>query len=123
MILMHPLRHGGLALALSMASTVNLSLLLIFLRRKIGSLGLSVIVPSLVKAVVAALGMGVFCHLVESQVDWTGHEQFLTKLLYLGGAIGGGALVYAACTFLFRCPEMAYLKDVFHRKAVGADKG
>ena len=116
LILMQPLRHGGLALALSLASVVNVSLLLIFLRRKIGSLGLGVAAPSLVKAVIAALGMGVFCWMLGGQIEWTTQEHFLIKLLYLGSAIGGGALVYVSLTYVLRCPEPAYLKDIFRGK-------
>lgn len=117
-LLMHPLAHGGLALALTLASSGNLLLLLILLRRKIGLLGMWSVARSLVKVVLASLGMGVFCFLAGLQIDWLMPGNLAARILSLGGVIGGGVAVYLGLAFLLRCPELESLKDLFRRKPV-----
>ena len=63
-LLMGPLQHGGLALALTLASILNLALLLMLLRKKIGSFGVGDIVRSLGKIIAASLVMGLFSYVV-----------------------------------------------------------
>lgn len=64
LLLMNPLKAGGLALATSLSAVFNCILLYIFLRRKIGKLGLSGILDSLFKITLAGLFMGLFCYIV-----------------------------------------------------------
>jgi putative peptidoglycan lipid II flippase len=58
-VLMRPLAHGGLALATSLASILNLGLLVHALRSKLGSLGWSRIMRSTYRALLSAGLMGV----------------------------------------------------------------
>ncbi len=57
-ILMQFLSHSGLALATSLSSMINLTLLIIFLRKKIGRLGGKTILKSGVKSLICSLIMG-----------------------------------------------------------------
>jgi putative peptidoglycan lipid II flippase len=57
-ILMRPLAHGGLALATSLASILNLGLLVYALRNKLGALGWRSIARSFCKTLVSSLAMG-----------------------------------------------------------------
>jgi putative peptidoglycan lipid II flippase len=117
-VLMGPLKHGGLALALSLTSVLHFFLLLMCLRRKIGHLGMRAALPSLAKIVFASLIMGGVCYLISSQVNWLTPGGFYKRIVYLAGAIGSGALVFFGVCFLLRCPELETLKDVFRKKMI-----
>ncbi len=58
-VLMKPLAHGGLALATSLASMLNLVLLVHALRAKLGALGWRSIARSACKTLLSSAGMGV----------------------------------------------------------------
>ncbi len=58
-ILMGPLRHGGLALATSLSSLLNVSLLIYILRKRIGRIGGRKILFSFIKLLIVSIIMGV----------------------------------------------------------------
>ena len=58
LILMGPMEHAGLALANSLASMINIVLLLIWLRRRIGKIDWARILKSLIQVAVASIVMG-----------------------------------------------------------------
>jgi putative peptidoglycan lipid II flippase len=104
-VLMGPLGHGGLALATSLASVLNLGLLVYALRRKLGSLGWRRIAQSACKTMGNAAIMGV--------VVWTAARFFIERQ---GAAFSGriaavavcvmiGLIVFGVCSFLSRSPE------------------
>jgi len=81
LILMVPLKHGGLALANSLASMVNVSLLLVWLRKRIGGIDWGRILRSLVQVAVASAAMGWVASLVTGRTSsswgrglWPGHS-------------------------------------------------
>jgi putative peptidoglycan lipid II flippase len=57
-VLMGPLGHGGLALATSLASILNLGLLVRVLKTKLGMLGLKTIMTSVSKTIICSVFMG-----------------------------------------------------------------
>lgn len=116
LLLMGPLQHGGLALAVSLSACVNLSLLLVLLRRKLGPLGLKAALGSGSKALLASLGMAAFCLAFLMRSDWLTSEGGWTKVLHLGVLITAGALVFLALAWLLRCPEIGYLKGFLQRR-------
>lgn len=65
LLLMGPLKHGGLALALSAASTVQFGLLILFLKNRIQALDLSGIFVSTGKCLAASLCMGAGIYYVQ----------------------------------------------------------
>jgi putative peptidoglycan lipid II flippase len=113
LLLMEPLQHAGLALALSIASGLNLVLLLYLLRKRTGPLGFGALIPSLIKIGFAAAGMGVFCAFVSSHVNWLETGLLMKKLLYLGGAIFGSVAIYFCLAYVVRCSELEKLKNLF----------
>lgn len=60
LILMWPLKVGGLALATSIAATINFFLLAVILQRRIGSIGAMAILDSFIRTGLAALIMAFF---------------------------------------------------------------
>lgn len=98
LILMGPLRHVGLALALSLSSVCNCLLLVWLLRRKIGSLGLFAVSSSLWRAFPATLFMAACTWLILQTVDWQMPGLSLGKMLVLGSAVAVGIAIYCgAC--------------------------
>ena len=86
-ILWTPLAHGGLALAASLASTVNISLLTILLRKKIGRIDASRIARSLIKIIPASVAMGMIGWWVSLNPVWQRGGHSLYKVELLAGAI------------------------------------
>lgn len=59
-----PLQHGGLALALSLASTLQLCMLIFLLRRRLGGIEGRIVVGSMVRSFLSSLAMGVCVYLL-----------------------------------------------------------
>ena len=96
LVLMGPLKHGGLALALSLASTLQLCILILLLRKKLGGIEGRVVVGSMARSFLSSLVMGVCIYFIASRVfvDHSSQGVFglATGLLV---AIAAGVIVYA----------------------------
>ncbi len=106
LLLMKPLGHVGLALALTLASFCNCALLIWLLRKKIGSLGLSAVGAILLRIVPATLIMSVAVFSILSMVDWHAGGGLLEKSLALAVAVSGGAIVYLCVGLLCGVKEL-----------------
>ena len=111
---MTPLKHGGLALALSLASTLQFCLLVFFLKRKIHLGELKPVFQSGLKCVFAAsvMGLGVYyCHsrwfVAESGAGLWRLSSDLAGLLLIG------IFLYFGAAKILRCSELESLKDIF----------
>jgi putative peptidoglycan lipid II flippase len=105
-ILMGPLAHGGLALSTSLASMLNLGLLVRALKIKLGSLGLRSIAESACKSVLCAAIMGIIIKIVSifmiPSADGSLHRLFLGLM----GTIITGFFLYGFFSFLIKSPEL-----------------
>jgi len=116
------MRHAGLALSTSLAATVNLVLLVGFLRRRLGALGVAEILPSLARSLVASVAMVPAVRFVAGRVDWAEHGHLLTHAAALFAAIATGGLVYLAIAVLLGGSEVqAVLRLVRQRLARPAE--
>jgi putative peptidoglycan lipid II flippase len=105
-VLMGPLGHGGLALATSLASMLNLGLLVWALRTKLGMLGLKTIMASANKTIICSVFMGAAVW-VTSQFIIPSDGGSLTGLFMgLGGSIAMGFLSYGLFSLLFKSREL-----------------
>jgi putative peptidoglycan lipid II flippase len=105
-LLMMPLRHGGLALASSLAAGLNFSLLVYFLRKKIGPIGSSGILPSFLKSLAGAGIMGLMAFAIIPQAPWRTSGVTGEKISLLLGAMVLGVLIYALSCYLFKSEEL-----------------
>ena len=105
LMLMGPLKHGGLALATTLSACCNMALLLWFLRRKIGPFGGRKIAVSAVKSLLAAIPMAVVVQYICRMTDWSIMGNSFPKVMVLGGAIAAGIAVYAVFVRLLRSDE------------------
>lgn len=104
----------GLALAFSLASIFNLSLLFFYLQKKLGDFKVGEILASSLKIILASLIMALAVygtlHLVAPLVDMTRVWGILTQTLV---AIATGLVVYFGLASLLGFEEMKTLKVVF----------
>lgn len=105
-ILMGPMAHAGLALATSLASILNLGLLVYALRSKLGSLGWRSILQSACRTLLSAGVMGIFVWVVANVIVLPEGGTAMQHLLGLIGSIFVGLIVFGICSFLTRSPEL-----------------
>jgi putative peptidoglycan lipid II flippase len=99
--LLGPLAQGGLALANSIATILEMFTLLYLLRVKLGGVDASRILTSVAKIVIACAVMGVAILLVLSA------GSAMNILITTGAAMAIGAVVYIGVTFILRSDEIA----------------
>jgi putative peptidoglycan lipid II flippase len=105
-ILMRPMAHAGLALATSLASILNLGLLVHALRSKLGSLGWRSILQSACRTLVSAGVMGIFVWIVANFLILPEGGTAIQQLLRLTGSIFVGLIVFGICSYLIKSPEL-----------------
>lgn len=117
-ILMKPLAHGGLALATSLASMLNLGLLVHALRARLGSLGWRNIARSAVKASAGSLVMGIGVRASADVLIPLENVTFSGLILGVAASVGLGIVIYGITSFVLRSRELnTVLAEI--KKAVG----
>jgi putative peptidoglycan lipid II flippase len=120
-ILMGPLRHGGLALALSLSSSLQFSLLVFFLRKRLDPQALKGVLASSLKCVFAATVMGTAVYCLDTQWWMVDSGTGLWNIgIRLSSLMLIGVLIYFGVARVLGCRELASLKDMmgsaFRRK-------
>lgn len=98
---------GGLALATSISAVVSALLMIITLRKKIGSFGLQEVSGSFIKIGIASVFMGFFAIWGFKLMG-----KILTKDFALILAIGLSALVYAVLIFFLKVPQVERMLEI-----------
>ena len=98
------LRHGGLALATSLAAAFNAALLGVLLWRRVGGFAFDVWGP-LLRSAAATTVMTIVLDLVADHLSWR-EGGALLRGVRLAGVIGLGAGVFAAAAWLIGGPEV-----------------
>ncbi|MFC1811949.1 murein biosynthesis integral membrane protein MurJ [Thermodesulfobacteriota bacterium] len=110
------LEHGGLALATSLASMLNLGLLVWALRGKLGSMGWRNITKSAGKTMICSAIMGVVVWAMKNHMIPPVGGSFPGLLFGLVASIGIGIILYGSFSFLLKSPELDNILAVlFHR--------
>ncbi len=112
--LMGRLEHGGLALALSLASTIQFCLLVFFLKRKMEAWGLGPILVSMGKSICASVVMGLAIYYLYSR--WLIENLTLGLgylIINLAGLIIIGVIVYFVTARILRCAELESVLNLF----------
>jgi putative peptidoglycan lipid II flippase len=102
-VLMRPLAHGGIALAASLASFLNLALLLLALRKKLTAVDWRAIGASLGRSLVSTLVMAAGVAFMARTVM----GQRPATVVGLATCMAAGVLIYAGAALTLRCPELA----------------
>ncbi len=115
LILMGPLRVGGLALALSLSQIINFAALFIWMERKIGRVEKRRLAETGLKASFAAGGMAGGLLLVRPVLNSPG-APIVKEALFLAGVIVLGVCFYGAILRLISPEEARNLQTVLFRK-------
>lgn len=108
-VLVGPLRHGGLALASSVSALCNMGVMMVLLRRRLSTpLNYG---KSLVRIGIAALGMGLVTHFAYISLEP------LAGVVAVGMAAILGATVYIVCMSVMGVEEFIQIKDVVRQQA------
>jgi len=117
LLLMGPFKHGGLALALSIASTVQFGLLILFLRNRLQTLDLKGILFSIGRCLGASLCMGAGIYYVQRK--WwnpAGDTAFWGTLGLLAGLVLMGIGIYFVVMALLGSREITSLVGALKRR-------
>jgi putative peptidoglycan lipid II flippase len=116
LLLMGPLRHAGLALATSIASSVNFLWLLFLLNTRQGTLPMREILRSHAKVVVASLSVVVICWPISALALWSEEAQWLLKIIWLAVGVGGSVAGFALVSAWLRSEELAVVWQLVRKK-------
>ncbi len=119
-ILFTPLAHGGLALAASLAATLNLGLLTLKLRKKIGRMDGRRILDSLRRIVPASIVMGLIGWWISLKPVWESGGQILYKFALLSGGITASVLFYIIAMWALKSEELQFLWGMMKGRRTGS---
>jgi len=114
-ILVWPLRHRGLALAISLGSIANFLLHLRDYRKEVGSIGLGSLAQSLAKMILGAALMAGALILLGHFWNWT-FAPMAKRCVYLATLMAVGAGVYALTVLALKAEGTELLRDALGRR-------
>jgi len=113
---MGPLKHVGLAMAVTAASIAQLFTLIALLRRRVGRLGLRKLAWSTLRVLLASLVMAAAIQGLLLALPFAPDARFVTRAISLGAAMFGGVATYALVAWLLRVPELRALTGALARR-------
>ena len=111
-----PLQHAGLALATSLSSILNLTLLFRKLGPKLGEMELGKNIRSLLSLTACSLPMGLAAYWICSFGDWTTAGNGGEKVLLLGAAILVGLAIYLGGSYWMKNEELLFLLRMLRKR-------
>ncbi|MDI6725417.1 MAG: murein biosynthesis integral membrane protein MurJ [Smithellaceae bacterium] len=116
LILMFPLKHAGLALATSIASAVNVIMLYVILRRRIGVFLKRDFFRSCGKIMTSSLAMWGVIFLLGLFFPWKPQGDALERIAFLCLAIAGGLGGFLLMAYFLKCEELKSLMTLAGRR-------
>lgn len=116
-VLMGPMKHCGLALATSLASMVNLSILVVVLRKRLGVIRWRPVASSCMKTIAASAVMGLSVIAISRFImpDESGASR-LVLLMGIGVGVTAGCLVFFAVAWMLKIPECEQAAGLLKRR-------
>lgn len=114
-ILMFPLKHGGLALATSIAACCNFILLLIVLRRRIGSILRYDLLKSLGKITIASIFAALGAHFICSFGSWREGGFTFQKTFIFGASLSVAIAIFIFLVSIMRLEEAGFFLKIISR--------
>lgn len=106
LVLMGPMQHNGLALALTVSSVFNAVVLLWLLDRRMGGIDLRGLIGVGLRLLPGLLAMWWVVSALLGLVDWQVKGGFMERFVLLLASVGGGAAAYVAGCWLCRVDEV-----------------
>jgi putative peptidoglycan lipid II flippase len=110
------LSHVAIALGNSLAAAAQLGLLLWWLRRRMGPLGLWPVLTSAARALFASLSMAVVAHLIAREFDWAHPASELTRGVAFALVASLSVASFVATALILRSPELTELAAAVRRR-------
>jgi len=115
-LLMGPMKHGGLALANTLASALNFTLLFLLLRRKLSVLDGRKILASFLKILLSSAIMGALAWSLLHGSLWQTQGNTFDKILYLIGTVAICVVFYVGVNFILRSEELSSIIILIRRR-------
>ena len=116
LLLMQPLGAAGLAVATSLASLVNFSLLVIYLKKHLGPFLRQIPVKPLQKTVFAGLCMAGTLIILQGLLPSLEGRGFVVGLAGFLGELGIGTAVFLGVAAFLGCDELRLLRGLFQKR-------
>lgn len=120
--LMNPLKHSGLALANSLASSLNFALLFLFLRRKLNGIDVNRLLKSFAKTILASLIMGIIGGMLIRGEIWHFEGNILYKTCYLSGIIILSIGIFFILSLVLKNEEAFYVLNFIKQRFKRVEK-
>ena len=120
--LMFPLKHGGIALATSIASAVNVGMLWVILKRRVGPILDGEFATSVGKTALASLLMWGAILLIGLLIPWDPMGPFGARLFYLVLCVTAGGAIFFTAAALLKSPDIAIALGALRRRIEGREK-
>jgi len=117
LLLMRPLRAGGIALALSLSSLINFVALFCLLEKKLGKIEKKDLFISALKSALSAVVMGGAIWIFMKQFDFQ-KLVFIEKTSVVLAVILGGVIIYLIMNLLFKHEDLKSLKQAFSKDEI-----
>ncbi|RNC29908.1 MAG: putative lipid II flippase MurJ [Candidatus Dichloromethanomonas elyunquensis] len=115
-VLVGPLAHGGLALAVTLGAVIQMFLLFAVLRHKLGKIDGKRIAGTFLKTLASAALMGMIVQIWSKfLISWLGIGKWGSIILLVTGALVG-LIVFAAVTRIFKMEEYTMAMDMLGRR-------
>lgn len=111
--LMGPLKHGGLALALSLASTLQLFMLIYLLQKRLGGIDGRVVIRSMARSFISSLIMGICIYFLAFKVFASILLQKTFNLAFgIVIIVCAGLAIYFISAYILRSKELLSLTEL-----------
>lgn len=110
-----PLAHVGIAVAISAAGALQLLVLLVLLRRKMGRLGMREVLASALRIALACAAMATAAWGIARLGRWDDGAD-ARDYAVLAGALAAGGAAYVAAAWILRAPELDAVLGRFARR-------
>lgn len=116
-LLMRPMAHNGLALALSISALTNFVFQIVAYRRKVGAVGFKKMVPSLMRMVTAATILAATVYTLRIMGGFfASSDSLIRQITQLALCISVGVLVYPIVLFMIRSEELHEMWGMVKRR-------
>jgi len=109
------LLHAGLALASTIAVTIQMLILVMFLQKKTGKLDLKSLFIFLLKVLISSALMGFFIYFISQEVNWL-QDHIIKKIFYLTLMVFAGGIIYGVSSYLLKIEEFLFLTNKLLKK-------
>jgi putative peptidoglycan lipid II flippase len=116
---MSAMGHKGIALGGACAAVTNLGILLIALRRRIGTLGGKTTISGFIKAAGCSVAMGFMVAGLRQSMRFDYQSDLAAAGLQLLACVGAGATSYLVLAWLCRSHELRALFRIVRQKGLG----